>query len=202
MAEKAKRELEQEKHDQQMAEINDKISQAQMKVQNARLSEERKKALEQKQRDLQVISALASAPLPQRAPPPQPDVTPPTIVSPPLEPRDVQAQATEMPIGAEGRPLPKLSANPPVRPTVRPMVLTPSAQKSRWTRQKTMDGSLNEHIDKIMDMTGLEDVKKQVLDINAKVDTAKRQGVSVQDERFNVAMLGNPGTGTFTTLAI
>lgn len=46
-------------------------------------------------------------------------------------------------------------------------------------------------------MTGLEDVKKQVLSIRNKVDTSIRQGTDLKGERFNISMLGNPGTGAF-----
>lgn len=46
-----------------------------------------------------------------------------------------------------------------------------------------------------MQLTGLEGVKEQVLRIHDKVELAQRQGVSLQDERFNVIFLGNPGTG-------
>jgi replication-associated recombination protein RarA len=52
-----------------------------------------------------------------------------------------------------------------------------------------------------MDMTGLEAVKAQVLKIKAKIDVTKRQNTSLKDERFNVVLLGNPGTGDyFSTL--
>lgn len=60
-----------------------------------------------------------------------------------------------------------------------------------------MEGAVNDAIDAIMDMTGLEKVKQQVLSIKAKVDTALRQGTSLKGERFNVVMLGNPGTGMY-----
>lgn len=58
-----------------------------------------------------------------------------------------------------------------------------------------MEGAHNEAIDAIMEMTGLEAVKEQVLKIKVKIDTTKRQGTSLKDERFNIVLLGNPGTG-------
>jgi hypothetical protein len=73
---------------------------------------------------------------------------------------------------------------------------TQSPSKMDWQRQKDMEGASNRAIDAIMDMIGLEEVKKQVLAIKAKVDVTKRQGTSLKDERFNVVMVGNPGTGT------
>ena len=77
-----------------------------------------------------------------------------------------------------------------------PPPLPPSNAEQEWQRQKDVDGADNQHIDAIMTMTGLEKVKEQVLRIKAKIDTSKRQGTSVSDERFNIALLGNPGTGT------
>ena len=58
-----------------------------------------------------------------------------------------------------------------------------------------MEGADNANIDAIMSMTGLEEVKAQVLKIKAKIDVSKRQGTSESDERFNVVLQGNPGTG-------
>ena len=75
------------------------------------------------------------------------------------------------------------------------LTLKPSGAKAEWERQKEMEGAVNDALDSIMEMTGLEKVKEQVLSIKTKVDTALRQGTSLLNERFNVAMLGNPGTG-------
>jgi len=46
-----------------------------------------------------------------------------------------------------------------------------------------------------MGLVGLEEVKQQVLAINAKVETCKRQGIDLREERFNIVFQGNPGTG-------
>ena len=70
-----------------------------------------------------------------------------------------------------------------------------SPSKEEWQRQKHLDGARNEFIDSIMDMIGLEDVKEQILRIKAKVDVNVRQGTDVKNERFNISLLGNPGTG-------
>ena len=50
-------------------------------------------------------------------------------------------------------------------------------------------------IDAIMEMVGLENVKDEVLKIKATLDLANRQGASNSRDRYNVCMLGNPGTG-------
>jgi len=71
-----------------------------------------------------------------------------------------------------------------------------SAAQADWQRRKDTDGVMNAHIDAIMEMIGLEPVKQQVLKIMDKVDVNVRQGTSLAKERFNVVLLGNPGTGT------
>lgn len=70
-----------------------------------------------------------------------------------------------------------------------------SDSEIEWKRQKDVEGAQNNAIDAIMDMTGLESIKKQVLAIKAKIDTSARQGSSLNQEGFNVVFLGNPGTG-------
>jgi len=70
-----------------------------------------------------------------------------------------------------------------------------SDSEIEWKRQKDVEGAQNDAIDAIMDMTGLESIKKQVLGIKAKIDTSARQGSSLNQESFNVVFLGNPGTG-------
>jgi hypothetical protein len=73
-----------------------------------------------------------------------------------------------------------------------------SASEMEWERQKRVDGALNDAIDALMDMTGLEDVKNKILGIKAKIETVARQGTDMKRERLGMVMLGNPGTGTCT----
>lgn len=70
-----------------------------------------------------------------------------------------------------------------------------SEAQSDRQRRKDIDGVDNPHIDAIMEMIGLEPVKQQVLKIMDKVDVTVRQGTSLAKERFNIVLLGNPGTG-------
>ncbi|KIK92929.1 hypothetical protein PAXRUDRAFT_546697 [Paxillus rubicundulus Ve08.2h10] len=86
--------------------------------------------------------------------------------------------------------------NPQSAGTPRPSVSSPARDK--WEHQKLVDGVQNDAIDKIMDLTGLEEVKEQILRIKAKIDMMKRQGVAVDKERLNLVLLGNPGTGKTT----
>ena len=70
-----------------------------------------------------------------------------------------------------------------------------SEAKLDWEYQKKFENADNEHLDALMEMIGLESVKQQIIAIKTKVDTCIRQGVKFEDERFGVALLGNPGTG-------
>lgn len=93
--------------------------------------------------------------------------------------------------GAADGPAPSTSdAPPPPRPVF------PSPVRDKWENQKRVDGVQNDAIDKIMEMTGLEGVKDKILRIKGSLDTMHRQGVPINKERLNLALLGNPGTGS------
>lgn len=99
----------------------------------------------------------------------------------------------------ESQPPPNSTPNP-VSPSTEPdddspPPLPPSPAEQRWERQKDTDDKENTHIDAIMAMTALENVKQQVLRIQDKIEVSKRQETSVKDERFSIVLLGNPGTG-------
>ena len=70
-----------------------------------------------------------------------------------------------------------------------------SAAEQEWERRKCKEGASNDAIDELMELVGLEDVKEQVLAIQAKVETCKFQGTDLKKERFNIVFQGNPGTG-------
>ena len=82
-------------------------------------------------------------------------------------------------------------------PSKGPSIPSSSVARDEWEQQKRMEGQSNEALDSLMDLIGLEEVKNSFLSIKAKVDTVVRQGVSLKDERLGVALLGNPGTGTY-----
>ena len=73
--------------------------------------------------------------------------------------------------------------------------LKPSSSEKEWRHLKKAEGMNFNSIDAIMEMTGLEAIKEQVLKVKANIDTSRRQGASLKSERFNVVFLGNPGTG-------
>ncbi|KAH8103941.1 P-loop containing nucleoside triphosphate hydrolase protein [Cristinia sonorae] len=76
--------------------------------------------------------------------------------------------------------------------------LAASISRTEWEHRKGLFGVTNRAIDDLMAMTGLEEVKAQVLEIMSKVETSKRQKASLASERFNAVLLGNPGTGKTT----
>ena len=78
----------------------------------------------------------------------------------------------------------------------------PSHSEQEWNRQKRTENASNPAIDDLMAMTGLEDVKSQVLRIKARIETSVRQGTNMKKERFGVVLLGNPGTGKTTVARI
>ena len=91
---------------------------------------------------------------------------------------------------------PSAPSQPDPTGIAQPLPTSPSWLK--WEQQKSLDGAANKFIDSLMSMTGLESVKEQVLTIRDRIELAKRQGMSMSDERFNISLLGNPGTGMST----
>ena len=65
-----------------------------------------------------------------------------------------------------------------------------------WRNQKKYEDAHNEALDSLMMMIGLENVKSAFLSIKSRIDTAVRQGVGLQNDRFGATLLGNPGTGS------
>ncbi|TRM64558.1 P-loop containing nucleoside triphosphate hydrolase protein [Schizophyllum amplum] len=89
-------------------------------------------------------------------------------------------------------------ATPPGKYVPKPLNPSQSASEQEWRHRKAVEGKSNEHVDNIMELVGLEAVKQQVLTVMDKIEIAKQQGTSLKDQRFNVAFLGNPGTGKTT----
>lgn len=73
-----------------------------------------------------------------------------------------------------------------------------SKAKQVWDEQKDTKDEANSHLDEMMEMIGLESVKTKMLEIKTLVDTARRQEVDLNKERFNAVLKGNPGTGKTT----
>ncbi|VDC00512.1 unnamed protein product [Peniophora sp. CBMAI 1063] len=132
---------------------------------------------------------------PPSSPSPAGHASPAAIVAPtsPTIPANIPSTASTS-------VLPSVSPVSPTQPdsTGLSQPLPPSPSRLKWEKQKEMDGASNRHIDDLMAMTGLETVKEQVLTIRDRIELAKRQDMSMSDERFNISLLGNPGTGKTT----
>ncbi|KAF8624034.1 hypothetical protein AX17_007240 [Amanita inopinata Kibby_2008] len=210
---KEKRDRERKQHEEKVTELEEKIRNARQQIRDAQLAEERENVLREKAKVLQetldlaaraaskgistTISDFFSSPSSNPSSPnvPQavgkPDQNAPTV-SPP-------EQASGRPITVENpSTVPKRQPDTTSSSTPNEWVLKPSKSKQNWEQQKAVEGASNIAIDAIMEMTGLEAVKAQLLQIKSKIDVANGQNASLKGERFNVVLLGNPGTGKTT----
>ncbi|TFY66383.1 hypothetical protein EVG20_g4700 [Dentipellis fragilis] len=186
-----RRDAEQAEHLRKIAELEEQIAAEQQAQKDIELSEERRNALEQKQRDLEAAKERTKAKTTAPKPPAIPKVAAPKS-------SHIKTAATGVlkPTPTEAAP-PDINRNFPTEPTGSQSTPVSEAQEE-WERQKNMEGADNAHIDAIMGMIGLEKVKAQVLGVKGKIDTSQRQGTSIKKERFNIVLLGNPGTGKTT----
>jgi hypothetical protein len=186
-----KRDAEQRAHELQMEKLLANEARERETIRYAHEAKERRRVLEQKRMDVkaaaeQARAATSSSTQAPSYPEPPRSTAPPSAATVPVAP------LADAPI-PEPQPTPTVSTSPSTPgPAAEPRA---SAAKAEWERQKKLENAVNPPIDAIMEMTGLEDVKKQVLRIKSKVDTSTRQGTDLKGERFNISMLGNPGTG-------
>ncbi|EQL01670.1 CbxX/CfqX [Ophiocordyceps sinensis CO18] len=73
-----------------------------------------------------------------------------------------------------------------------------SPANQEWKDMKVQEGTCNHALDDLMELIGLDSVKDEFLAVKSSIDTKIRQGVSLTEERFSCALLGNPGTGKTT----
>ena len=181
--------LKQREHAKAMALLDDKINLERQKIKDAQSQRERDSAIQQKKKDLEDVAAttsrVLSQPLPIRNPP---EVKPHAADSP-------NARRPCAPQPSSNVPAKAPESQPPA-----PLLISPSEKE--WQRQKNMENASNDAIDSIMDMTGLEDVKSQVLRIKAQIDTRLRQNTDLKYQRFNIVLLGNPGTGLLPVISL
>ncbi|KAI9763908.1 MAG: hypothetical protein M1840_009020 [Geoglossum simile] len=183
--------LRQREHTKAMALLDDMINLERQKIKNAQSQRERESVIQQRKKDLEDAAAMTSRMLSQPPPARGPPETTPRAVDPLNVPQPQQPQQPQ-----------QHSSAPPVKAPEShgPATLPKSPSEKEWQRQKSVDNASNDAIDSIMDMTGLEEVKSQVLRIKAQIDTSLRQNTDLKDQRFHAVLLGNPGTGK-TTIA-
>jgi hypothetical protein len=198
--------------------LDAKLAEIKCAEEDLRLKEDRARALKQKEVDLAIASAFASIPsLPQaensELDPSHPfaalglsdsgsgESCPTTAIfatdGSDLAQDNIGVSQNSLSDGGSSKSTSSLKFVPRPFPQLPP---SPSVQE--WKRQKEVQGKSNSAVDNIMNMTGLEEVKRQVLQVIAKIDASTRQNASIREERFNVVLLGNPGTGSYLSLAI
>ena len=186
-----KRDAEQQAHDEKMARINETLD-AQIQAQkDLQLAKDRESALKQREQDVKDAEERQEQSLAaeKKRAAEQPATSSSSIGSAIID--TVQAAVNNL-SGMTSK------QSPPENAAGR----KESEAQSEWQRRKDVEGAANPHIDAIMEMIGLEPVKRQVLGIMDKVDVNVHQGTSLAKERFNVVLLGNPGTGITCSIAM
>ena len=190
LVEKLKRDAKIQKHQKEMAVLDEELARIKQSQEDQRLDIEQRAVLAQKRKDIE--AAKERAKMTQTA---APD---PLGIYDDDDPKP-RSLTTNQPPGA---------TTTPVKPAVkRHFKLTEHIKKAvehnksnaqtDWQRQKDLENVVNPAIDAIMEMIGLEDVKQQVLKIKSEVDTSARQGTDLKKKRLGLVLLGNPGTGVF-----
>ncbi|OJA15476.1 hypothetical protein AZE42_06348 [Rhizopogon vesiculosus] len=219
LMERAEEQLE---HDLRMAELDAKLKAEQDAIADAQIAQQRANDLKQKLMDIEAArsnaqkaaanaqahtnaafaassSSSTSTRTPNPTPPSNPQSNPPPPINPTPPPPSSQNNNPSTKPSAKQTPTSN-SQNPNSGPPSTPSsnAAPTSAAHRDWLHQKQVNGEKNSAIDGIMELTGLEDVKVQVLRIKAHIDLMKRQGVPANKERLNLVLLGNPGTGKTT----
>ncbi|KAF7355553.1 hypothetical protein MSAN_01472400 [Mycena sanguinolenta] len=196
-----KRDAAQLAYAQKLAAIDAELAEKKREEQERRVEAERLLVIQQKEKDLEDAKARLARPVvPRRI-----VDSPQTALSGSLD-QSVPLPATLPQLHSAGRSVQSATITPSLgegTPALSPhrsemLEIPVSPARDEWQRQKDFEGADNKAVDAIMEMIGLEEVKRQVLDLKAKIDTATRQNVSLKDERFNITFLGNPGTGKTT----
>jgi hypothetical protein len=167
-----------------LAEIQDKMDRSLRERQEQLEDEERENALRQRQMDLETMRRTSERIRKQR------EVKQATATPKASE----DAAVAEKPGDANMKDSKQNSTAAVEDASLQPL----SSAQEDWENQKQIEGATNEHLDELMVMIGLENVKEAFLEIKAKIDLTVRQNTSLAKERFGVSLLGNPGTGKTT----
>ena len=176
-----KRDAEQREHARQIEELDERIEMEVQALKDGQIKKERADAIQPEKADLATMTALASRP-----------VSSTTHSNDPPKNQKQERPDEMKQERRESAPPNSQSKSEESRPT---FARRQSPSEEEWQRQKDTENASNAAIDSIMEMIGLEDVKSQVLRIKAKIDATTRQNSNLKNERFNISLLGNPGTG-------
>lgn len=190
-----KRAREDAEHRAYMAKLDAMLELERQRAKDAQTSQERQAAIRQKEQDIDKAKAFADEKS-SRSLQPQPQPHPADINVVDRNAKHSQPHSapthpnSDKPVRGPGLSEPKTHKKRDKRA---------SAAKREWEDQKRMENATNDTIDAVMDMVGLEEVKLQILKIKAKIDASVRQNSDMKEDRLNVAFLGNPGTGMFSS---
>ena len=198
-----KKEEQDAEHERRLKDLEERIEAENQKVKDAQLAQQRAQVLRQKEADLKEAkdrtssfwSFFSSSPTtPSSSTPANPSGNAPASTSP-TPPANPPANPPVNPLNnaTPAPPPPQRPQTPPGNPATMPQ--SRSSPEAEWQRQKDVEGASNAALDAVMDMIGLEDVKRQMLRLKDKIEVTQRQNSQISDERFNVVFLGNPGTG-------
>jgi hypothetical protein len=172
-----KRDMLQKNHAAKMANLDREMKRVRAEAADTHLADEQAKALAQKQQDLETAQKQLGAQIAQQS-----------------NSADVLGKAN----GLQRKPsaTPKDQRNASIsKADTKAHSNIQSTSELEWERQKRMENASNTAIDSLMKLTGLEQVKRKILDMKAKIETIARQGLDMKKERLGMVMLGNPGTG-------
>jgi DNA repair exonuclease SbcCD ATPase subunit len=184
-----KRQTEQKAHEERLARLDDELRKRTSELQDIAAAKDREAAIRQKeadladlttrlQKDTQKILSVKSAN--SKTPPP------PSAVG------KATTRVASSPIHVNAVPVTSITGTPDKHANCR----------DEWENQKTVNGDYNPPLDDIMNLVGLENVKRKILKIYNKLEILKKQNANLQKERLSVAMLGNPGTGILLAIKL
>ncbi|RPA83460.1 P-loop containing nucleoside triphosphate hydrolase protein [Ascobolus immersus RN42] len=196
------RDRKQKEYAKALEELDAKMEAERQRLADSRLDKQQRDALAQKKKDLEALkarttheinirNAQTTKPVPSASVPSAPSKQPDDSDDPNTDQKTDDNQTASAP------PPDDATQQPSQEPT---KVNSPAFDE--WEDEKTRFGAVNEHLDDLMKMIGLEEVKQKFLRIKAKVDISIRQGTDLKNERFGAALLGNPGTGKTTVARI
>jgi hypothetical protein len=186
---KAKADAKTQKHQKEIAMLDDELARIKESGEGLRLEKEQSAVLAQKRKDLEAAKERAKK---TQSPPPRDSLGISNDDDP--KPRNPTSNKAQDKRTTPAKATPHRHSN--LREHINTAVENNKCSaKTEWQRQKDQENAANPAIDSIMEMIGLEDVKKQVLRIKSKVATSVRQGTDLKKERLGLVLLGNPGTG-------
>ncbi|KAM6493098.1 P-loop containing nucleoside triphosphate hydrolase protein [Amanita muscaria] len=196
LARQQRHEQEKKVHELKMADLERQIKNARQDIRDAQTAAEREQVKLQKEEDLQQAQELAKKA--HHLPTPNLPNSSSQPTQPPASPDNGTTNPTSLAPVINNVVPPSVNPANPDSSLPDEWKLKPSDSEAQWKRQKDLEGARDDAIDAIMQLTGLESVKTQLLRIKSKIDTAQRQNSSLAGERFNIVFLGNPGTGKTT----